>query len=1749
MPKIDISLPKGKMPEGDIDVEGQGGKGGKFQMPTFDISLPKMKSPGAEIDVEGPDLKGGKFNMPKIDISLPKGKMPEGEIDVEGRGGKGGKFQMPSFDISLPKMKSPGAEIDVEGPDLKGGKFNMPKIDISLPKGKMPEGEMDVEGRGGKFQMPKFDISLPKMKSPEGDMVVEGSGGKGAKINMPKVDISLPNIKLPEGDVSIPKRGMDTSDARFSIPSLKMPNIDINMPKVDLDLTLPKGKKDTSLEKDASAPEPSGGFDMPDVHLKMPKISMPNFGVKGKDKEMDADLKLKGKAVDIEGPEIKVKGPGLPKPSFGMTFGKGNQPDTDIATPKDKIDISHPDVGADVKLPKVKLPKIDISTPKLPDVDIHFKKLKGKSEVSTDADLQVRGPAWSPKGPSVEINMPKLPKFGNEKEIGLKPTELDIECPDMDLKGSHKGTVKLEGSDADISGPGGNFKLPTVKIPTVDISAPKVNLDFGLPKSKGDDREKIELLKAEGSRPSSGASFEVPDVSLKMPKFSLPKFGGKSKSRDLELEGQGPKANIKLSPPQLEGEGREPSVELEVDGKTKGKVKLPKIPGFGISKKEGEATISVPGAKIKKGKVDIKKPNIDVESPEDKTKYKLKFPKFKISSPKGKLPEGEAEISVDSETGGKGNIHAPDVTIKMPKFSMPKFGNMEGDLDICAPDAQLDTKGKVKMPSVEISLPTAKVPEGEVLLPKAEVDVSEADIKGYEGNLKIPKMPTIDISVPKIDLDVALPKAKHSGDVNILNVEVDGDGGKFKMPKIKMPQLDISVPKGPSGDIDFPDVDIEGEGGKFKMPKIKMPQLDISVPKGPSGDIDFPDVDIEGEGGKFKMPKIKMPKVDISVPKGHSGDIDFPDMDVEGEGGKFKMPKIKMPQLDISVPKGHSGDIDFPDVDIEGDGGNFKMPKIKMPQLDISVPKVPSGDIDFPDMDVEGEGGKFKMPKIKMPQLDISVPKGHSGDIDFPDVDVEGKGSKFKIPTIKMPKVDISIPKRLSGHIDVPNIEVEGGESKFKMPKIKMPNVDISVPKGRFADTDASLSSGELDIDSSKGNVEHSRIKIPSIDIKGPKGDFELDISLPKADGGKQQKKIELPDLDIQTSGSYGKIKGPKVKGTKFKIGMPKIKTAVDGGVEVDGKTPEKEGEGSGGRFKFKKPKFGKVTTEVPDVDADGEGKDAKFRMPQISLPNVGFSTSREAADTPEIHGPEISGKLPKFKMPDVEISGPKIKGQGEAGMKDTDINLGRPDDKERIKLQMPKITLPTMGFKEKSGSTELIAPNSDSEDGISFPKLEIKAPKLPELDFDIRSPQAVAEDAEGDTDKKSKIKIPKFGVALPTIMAPEATVNINAPDSKVKGAAVKLKAPEIPTGVSGAEVEYEGPKMPKVKKAVFVLLNPKTDGSDVSASPSEGESSVEPFEAKVRVPKIKMKPSFGKSSSKDKGKSLNGEEDADGDGKSKGGKLKMPKVTFSPGKMGSFDVTGSGSGSEGSVSNVNGEKDMTFQNGSKEDKSKFGKLKLPKIEFSSPYTKNVAGEEDTEMSMKLVKKDESLGTDRENKGIKSKSSKITLPGFKKKAGKGEEAQSSQVVSSTARTEMLTERGGSESPTPKISIGFVSGRAKGQAEADTAGADGDRNRKETDSRERSPKFKVPKFSLSPRSTGILHITPESSPQGSKSSLQCAGEDEASTGIRIQMPRIGFSTQQTSEERIVTTSKEGSVTVVTKSSKYTMKESGTGQAKS
>ena len=247
---------------------------------------------------------------------------------------------------------------------------------------------------------------------------------------------------------------------------------------------------------------------------------------------------------------------------------------------------------------------------------------------------------------------------------------------------------------------------------------------------------------------------------------------------------------------------------------------------------------------------------------------------------------------------------------------------------------------------------------------------------------------------------------------------------------------------------------------------------------------------------------------------------------------------------------------------------------------------------------------------------------------------------------------------------------------------------------------------------------------------------------------------------------------------------------------------------------------------------------------------------------------------------------------------------------------------------------------------------------------------------------------------------------------------------------VNQTEIHYE--TLPKVKKAMFVLVNTEGEELDMSASvPDEERTGNLETGDKVRIPKIQMKPTFGKTGAKDK-----------------------VSLKF-----------------ESSSSGLDDEKD--FNIGSKDDKTKTsGKMKLPKVSFTSPYTKMAEPvEEDAELSGKLVTDSSPEGTDAHLKGLKGQSGKVSFAGYSlTTSGEGAKGtagseERGDVVKSLARSEML-DRDSSESPDPLTagySMGFSSTKFQ-EWEANHG----------TDATEASSWFKVPKFSLKPHSTGRHH---------------------------------------------------------------------------
>uniref|UniRef100_A0A1A8HQY9 Periaxin n=1 Tax=Nothobranchius kuhntae TaxID=321403 RepID=A0A1A8HQY9_NOTKU len=700
---------------------------------------------------------------------------------------------------------------------------------------------------------------------------------------------------------------------------------------------------------------------------------------------------------------------------------------------------------------------------------------------------------------------------------------------------------------------------------------------------------------------------------------------------------------------------------------------------------------------------------------------------------------------------------------------------------------------------------------------------------------------------------------------------------------------------------------------------------------------------------------------------------------------------------------------------------------------------------------------------------DVSLPK-----VKSPEVDISLKGPDIEVGKVDLPDVDVSLPKgKLEGDFEG---KLQGTESN-EMPHIKMTDVYVSPPKGK-------IECPEREIKGEEGKTPH--ITLPSIEISLPKGKFEGPnvegngkatfktpyMKMPSADISMPKEATDNPDTEMK-----GHIRGnfrlPNVRMPNVEISLPKGKDA-----------PEMEIEG-----KFKMPKVDialperKYSPEGPGIDIN---KDLK--LPKSAIDTKGPQIVTELDK--EFHRGEgrkakSKGELPRSDLSTagtcVKVEEPKGKGKNiRIGMqkrkKYDDVTVdGKPRGKDPINNSAAVLTLPKTDLKS-------------GEEDQSAPSQEIKVPRIPDIDFDIGTSQ----DEEDDkTEKDKKVYIPKFGVPLPSLASPERRAN-----------------------VYGSEVQYEGPKMPKVKKAVFVMVNPDEADEPAKSTSIQKEEKLDEKkieEVKVKMPKIKMKPNFGKS--KEKSSTACAEMCLNPKEKSNEETIKMPKVSFPSDVSGSYDFAPKDDGSE---SSFNGESEATPYKGSKDDRGAIsGKIKLPKVEFSSPYSKMAAGAEKAEMKDRKGKDSSTMG---DVKGLHTKPAQMIHTSDTVESSK-------YVVSSHARTEML-DRDSSESPV-SFSTEISSTRIQTRKEAAI---------REVGAEEKeSSWFKVPKITLKPHTSGFLQITPEGSPQAQRRG-EIAGDTDISGSFCLHSTGLDCSTQ--SEEHHVSSTEEGTVTMVTKTTRIT-----------
>ncbi|XP_072464310.1 periaxin isoform X3 [Notamacropus eugenii] len=783
-----------------------------------------------------------------------------------------------------------------------------------------------------------------------------------------------------------------------------------------------------------------------------------------------------------------------------------------------------------------------------------------------------------------------------------------------------------------------------VAVPALDVSVPSMEVDLALPGAEAEVQEEVRR--------------EGPEVALKVPWLTFPRFGARGKG-GVGLEGEGKAGKGIRASPETRAKGpklRMPTFGLSLlesrpaapEPTVEGKLKLPtiKMPSFGIGVSGADVKLpKAPEVKLPKGpEVSIPEVRLpDVQLPKVPEMKLPKAPDMSIPDvhlpdvqlpkvPEVKLPKGP-EVSIPE-------VHLPDVQLpKVPEMKLPKVPDMSIP-DVHLPDVQLPKVPEMKLPEMKLpkvpdmSIPDVHLPD--VQLPKVpEMKLPE---------MKLPKVP--DMSIPDVHLpDVQLPKVPE-----------------MKLPEMKLPKVpDMSIP-----DVHLPDVQLP------KVPEMKMPKgPEVSIPG-----VHLPDVQLP------KVPEMKMPKgPEVSIPGVHLPDVQLP-----------KVPEMKMPKgPEVSIPGVHLPDVQLP-----------KVPEMKMPKgPEVSIPDVHLPDVQLPKVP------EMKLPEMKMPKgPEVSIPEVHIPEVQLPKVPEmkmpkvpsvrlpqepmatrgiergEGLEFGFKLPKMSIPKLGrVGSPPQAKAEVVSPEVSgrgeplpvlepvTKGPEARLSFPSVTLPSVELELPRaGLPGPTTSEAGPPKGAAPTSKLPTEHSGISLGTVEVgeagfkmpslvlpaveivtpKLPEGEAEgkLEVSEPKL----KSPKFSLPKFGL-SGPKVGKGEGDsgaKMKTSKFGIAFPKVRTGVETETKESGEAPL----------------LSALGVSVPQLSLD-----VQLPTGKVEVPDVGFTVEPGAA---QVGTPPEGGKQRSW-MPEVELSPPPMGSHAEYQVSGEGLEgeVGR----------RPKIKLPRFGL------------------------------------------------------------------------------------------------------------------------------------------------------------------------------------------------------------------------------------------------------------------------------------------------------------------------------------------------------------------------------------------------------------------------------------------------------------------------------------
>ncbi|KAM9708179.1 uncharacterized protein ACNS7B_000601 [Menidia menidia] len=1733
----------------------------KITMPSFGIKTPDIRIPDIGIEMPKQNISHHKDLKSKTELGKIKNQTGDStgvdlNIDVK-----------PMSDIAFTEVRSDRKVVATEEQTIQLHRPEAANVDIGGDENvDIVETEMKIaekEGKGSKFKLPQLGISVPKMKGidlstskkniavtqemakvqlpgPGMDITLEGEDVyiQGQKMEVEKAELEVKSLEI-QGEPDEQANKLKIQKFGIKMPKFKGPELDLDVAKKDAYEKLPHSKAEFQLQETSEADVGPGN-----IHISIPEQQM-----------------------DLENPELQI---------------------TSL----------HPEGEKEIHGGKFKMPKFGMKMPKIksPELELSFsKKETGVQPLETKADDQLQELSYT--GVSLDVSMPEL------KTEAAPETTSD--------------TIDVKGKASEVDEKTSRFKMPNFGIslqkpkgPEIDLSLPKKDVHISLPEVEAEvkvtDAHMDTEVHQDVKGPASGftmTTFELPELQAKSPKIpgELPDMEKDVKPADTGFRGPEEKfavitdPNIKVEAPAVDVKGL--GFEQEAKG-SKFKMphlgfSMPKVKGakldVSLSKKEADAILPEPKADVKLLKVNqqksdvqitvppLEKPELDVqaldtEDQPDGVDGKLKMQKFGIKMPKVKGPEFNLGLSkkaaVVTEPEAKADFDLPDAETKVPST---KIETTVPEVKVATDDTK-QSSSSLKMPNISFSMPKVKGPDISLSLSKRETDTTGQDI---EADMEIPEASKTEISVGKAEVIIQEGKAEaEKPELQIKSlqshVKVEGQGGRFKMPKlgiakpkVKGPVIDLNLAKR-EGDETLADAKVE----------VKMPDTELKEPSG-KVEVTAPEIpdqySVEQSPSRFKMPTLKFPKFRAAVT------ADIPDMDkeikydestlempeqeatvyvveknidiedqllkmemteTEGEG---KEGKIKMPKFGISLPK------------VQASGKNFSMSKkdadIKLPKhkADAQLPEVTEGDVGVADLSVPGVHIEIKPPDMKMgfPKFEGKIDGTLESKVEGPQIIMQQEAAgEVNLPAsnIKesLPGVDIKAPQ-----IEPPSSSVKGSTSKFKFPTFKFskfgvtaPNISTELPETEKgfqvdgADMQVSMTSKDVDVSTVREEVD-----MPEVEVKEPSRSVVIEQEI-EADAKSKKSRFSMPKFSFSKQTVKPSEIDTSLKSRDLDILVGKVE--VEGGLEIEmqdseitlqkGAMPEvdlslskkvddvapPESEVKLPQVQLKKsfaevdPKASEITTATKQA----EGSPSKFTMPSFKLPKFGLGTTGSTVEVPTFHKDikteaADANNFEEVLEVTIDASGRNIEGPS------VDIKTGVEYDGKGSKLKLPNLGL-SMPEAKGPGTDVRLSMDIAKDIDVIIPEAKAEV-KLPAADVKKSSAEDETKVPDIQTMTKAKdrsplkFKMPTFKLPKFSVGTPSATVQESTMETEVEMDGVDIQVAEGASAFSPTApcVDSEGPTI-DVKMAES---EHKVKGSQIKL-PSLGLSTPQ-----VRQPGLDL--SIAKT-------------DVDVTLPEAKADVSLPDIKL---KKPSIDV-------ETKASEIKADKKDTEGSPSK---FKMPTFKLPKFGMSSSSSTIEAPTVDMEVKTGGLGTDEVLtvtiaapsaevegpsvdlkttGSEHEGKGSKFKMPSL---GFSAPQAKGPDVD---VSISKTDVDVTLPKAKTEVKLPDIKLKKPSIDVETKApeiKIDTKDAEG------SPSKFKMPTFKLPKFGMSSSSSTIevptvdmdaktggvgtdevLTVTiaaPSAEVEGPSVDLKTTGSEHEGKGSKFKLPSLGFSAPQ------------------------------------